>query len=86
VEAPVTTASADSREALVVEFRGGIASSRMAADIKFGLEALKGVHGVHFLDDAITVSVEREACSSEVIRDTLVMIGVPGCDVSIRTV
>lgn len=71
-------------ETLIIDLLRGIASAEEAAAIKFGLEEIPWVDSVHFLDQGISVWLLGDEASVDVVRRTLVEIGIDERDIAFR--
>jgi len=71
-------------ETLIIDLLCGITSAREAAAIKFGLEELPWVDSVHFLEDGISVWLLDNEASVDIVRNTLVAIGIAERDIAFR--
>ena len=70
---------------LIFEVSGGIPSSRVAAAIKFGLEALPGVDAVHFVEHAVQVVTASDGVLVEHLWETLIHVGLPEGGIILRS-
>jgi copper chaperone CopZ len=60
------------------DVEGGVPSASAAAKIKFGLEAVPGVFGVHFQGEAVEVAIDSAVTDAERLRTALIHLGFNG--------
>jgi hypothetical protein len=67
------------------KLNGGIASAALAAAIKFGIESLAGVKGVHFIGEDVEVVCDGGVgVSAEAIVEAIETAGCPRGKVSVE--
>ncbi len=84
MQASTATVVAFPGETLIIDLQCGISSAQEAAAIKFGLEELPWVDSVHFLEEGISVWLFGNGASVDMVRNTLVAIGIDERDISFR--
>jgi hypothetical protein len=66
------------------KLNGGISSAALAAAIKFGIESLPGVKGVHFIGEDVEVVCDGAGVSADAIVEALETAGCPRGKVSVE--